>query len=46
LTKHHLEQACSTFSMVQETSAKYGLHVANMQFNIQHEEWINIHIII
>jgi hypothetical protein len=32
--------------MVQATSAKFGLHVANMKFNTQHEEEISIHTIV
>lgn len=34
-----LDQACLAFYVVRETSAKFGLHVGNMKFNIQSVEW-------
>jgi hypothetical protein len=37
-----LEQACSALYMVRATSAKFGLHVGNMKFNTQNDEWIRI----
>jgi hypothetical protein len=33
-----LDQACSTFYVVQANLAKFGLHAGNMKFNTQNEE--------
>jgi len=35
-----LEQALSTFHIVQATVDKLGLHTGNTKFNTQNEEWI------
>jgi hypothetical protein len=34
----NIRQACSTFFMVQATSAKFDLHAGNMKSNTQNEE--------
>jgi len=35
---HSPAQACSSFYAVQATSARFGLHAGNMQFNTQNEK--------
>jgi hypothetical protein len=42
----NISTACSAFHAVRETSAKFGLHGGNNDFNIQNEKQICILIII
>jgi len=41
-----VEQACSAYYVVWETSTNFGMHVSHMKFNTQSEGSINIYIIL
>jgi hypothetical protein len=43
---HALQQACSVFNMVHESSSKSGLRAGNMKFSTQNEELLSMHVII
>jgi len=38
-TKYPTKNTRPTFHVLQRTTAKFGMHAANMIFNIQNEEW-------
>jgi hypothetical protein len=40
LLLNSLKQSCSIFYVVRATPATFGLHVGNMKFNTENEEWI------